>query len=130
MEKLRFLSKSLDYSGGEATRTRVVLGNDEGAIYPVFFEPAAIEKDGGELEVMALEVIYQINYPNRAEKEKFAEQERLIAEIKAATSEAKEATVANRDAVNQAIVEMTALVASIYAKLAEAGIIVEEESND
>lgn len=128
--KLEFLSKSLDYLAGEPSKTRVVLGNAEGATYPVFFEPTAIELGNAELEAMALEAIYQKNFPGRAEAEKFLAHEQALADVRVAAQEAREATVANREAVNQAIVEMTDLVASIYARLAEAGIITEEEEEN
>ena len=55
--KLEFLSKSVDYIGGEPYKTRVVLGNSEGAIYPIFFEPSSISKDAGELYKLAMDTV-------------------------------------------------------------------------
>ena len=69
--KLEFLSKSVDYVGGEPYKTRVVLGNSEGAIYPVFFDPDFINKESGELFKLAWEKIYQENFPKKAENDKF-----------------------------------------------------------
>lgn len=69
--KLEFLSKSVDYVGGEPYKTRVVLGNSEGAIYPVFFEPDFISKESGELFKLALDQIYFVNFPDKAERDKF-----------------------------------------------------------
>lgn len=69
--KLEFLSKSLDYKGGEPYKTRVVLGNSEGVIYPVFFDPDFVNKESGELFKLALEQIYQENFPKKAENDKF-----------------------------------------------------------
>lgn len=69
--KLEFLSKSLDYKGGEPYKTRVVLGNSEGAIYPVFFESDFISKESGELFKLALDQIYFVNFPDKAERDKF-----------------------------------------------------------
>lgn len=69
--KLEFLSKSVDYVGGEPYKTRVVLGNSEGAIYPVFFDPDFIKKESGELFKLALDQIYFVNFPDKAERDKF-----------------------------------------------------------
>lgn len=63
--KLEFLSKSLDYKGGEPYKTRVVLGNSEGVIYPAFFDPDFVSKESGELFKLALEQIYQENFPKK-----------------------------------------------------------------
>ena len=69
--KLEFISKSLDYLNNDPYRTKVVLGNSEGAFYPVYFDKDAISKSGVELFELASEKIYQDNFPNRAEDEKF-----------------------------------------------------------
>ena len=69
--KLEFISKSLDYLNNDPYRTKVVLGNSEGAFYPVFFDKDAISKSDAELLELATEKIYQDNFPNRAEDEKF-----------------------------------------------------------
>ena len=69
--KLEFISKSLDYLNNDPYRTKVVLGNSEGAFYPVYFDKDAISKSDAELLELATEKIYQDNFPNRAEDEKF-----------------------------------------------------------
>ena len=69
--KLEFISKSLDYLNNDPYRTKVVLGNSEGAFYPVYFDKDAISKSDAELFDLATEKIYQDNFPNRAETEKF-----------------------------------------------------------
>ena len=69
--KLEFISKSLDYLNNDPFRTKVVLGNSEGAFYPVYFDKDAISKSDAELLELATEKIYQDNFPNRAEDEKF-----------------------------------------------------------
>ena len=71
--KLEFISKSLDYLNNDPYRTKVVLGNSEGAFYPVYFDKDAISKPDAELLNLASEKIYQDNFPNRAENEKFNE---------------------------------------------------------
>lgn len=69
--KLEFGEKSLDYLNGEPHRTRVVLKNDDGAYYPIFFDVDVIKKADAELYQMALEVVYRKNSANRAEDERF-----------------------------------------------------------
>ncbi len=69
--KLEWGDKSLDYLNGEPFRTRVVLKNEDGAYYPVFFDVDAINKPDSELLQMALDVNYQKNSSGRAENEKF-----------------------------------------------------------
>ena len=69
--KLEFISKSLDYLNNDPYRTKVVLGNSEGAFYPIYFDKDAISKSDAELFDLSLEKIYQDNFPNRAENEKF-----------------------------------------------------------
>ncbi|WP_044686626.1 DUF1366 domain-containing protein, partial [Streptococcus suis] len=60
-----------EYTQGEHPKTRVLLINDEGAMYPIYFDKEAIDKSDAELFELALEKIYQDNFPNRAEDEKF-----------------------------------------------------------
>lgn len=69
--KLEFGTKSVDYINSAPYRTRVVLTNDDGAYYPIFFDPEAIEKSDAELYQMALDVVYQKNAYQRAEDERF-----------------------------------------------------------
>lgn len=70
--KLKFSSKSQEFAvDGTVKGTKVILTNDEGAIYPVLLEAEKIGLSNSELEKLALEVIYQDNFPNRAENEKF-----------------------------------------------------------
>ena len=78
--KLEFISKSLDYLNNDPYRTKVVLGNTEGAFYPVYFDKDAISKSDAELLGLSLEKIYQDNFPNRAENEKFNAMGELIEE--------------------------------------------------
>ncbi|HFI0426845.1 TPA: DUF1366 domain-containing protein [Streptococcus suis] len=69
--RLKFGNKSLEYTQGEHPKTRVLLINDEGAMYPIYFDKEAIDKSDAELFELALEKVYQDNFPNRAEDEKF-----------------------------------------------------------
>lgn len=86
--KLEFGNKSLEYLAGEPYKTRVILTNSEGAIYPVYFEADAIELSNAELFELALETIYQDNFPNKAEDEKFNEIGKRLAKIDDITEEA------------------------------------------
>lgn len=76
--KLEWGDKSLDYLNGEPYRTRVVLKNEDGAYYPVFFDVDAINKPDSELLQMALDVNYQKNASGRAEAERFKQLDGLI----------------------------------------------------
>lgn len=78
--KLEFISKSLDYLNNDPYRTNVVLGNSEGAFYPIYFDKDAISKSDAELFTLASEKIYQDNFPNRAETEKFNVIDKMIEE--------------------------------------------------
>ena len=80
--KLEFISKSLDYLNNDPYRTKVVLGNSEGAYYPVYFDKDAISKSDAELLELATEKIYQDNFPGRAESEKFNAIGERLAKVK------------------------------------------------
>ncbi|MED5843972.1 DUF1366 domain-containing protein, partial [Streptococcus anginosus] len=94
--KLEFLSKSLDYKGGEPYKTRVVLGNSEGVIYPAFFDPDFVSKESGELFKLALEQIYQENFPKKAENDKFNQVDEQLQKNKETASKAEQAATENK----------------------------------
>lgn len=72
--KLKFSSKSQEFEqDGTVKGTKVTLTNDDGAFYPVMLPADKIELSNAELEKLALEVMYQENFPQRAENEKFNE---------------------------------------------------------
>lgn len=72
--KLKFSSKSQEFeTDGTVKGTKVILTNDEGAIYPVMLKADEIGLSNADLEKLALEVVYQENFPQRAENEKFNE---------------------------------------------------------
>ena len=67
--KFEYASKSQEYdASGAASATKVVLKNTDGAIVPVFLPVEKIDLSNTELLNAALEVIYQENFPQRAEK--------------------------------------------------------------
>lgn len=80
--KLEFLSKSVDYKGGEPYKTRVVLGNSEGAIYPVFFAPDAIAEEAGVLYKRAMDTVLMENFPDKGQNEKLNKIDEQLAENK------------------------------------------------
>lgn len=72
--KLKFSSKSQEFEvDGTVKGTKVLLSNDEGAIYPIMLGAEKIGLSNSELEKLALDVVYQENFPQRAENEKFNE---------------------------------------------------------
>ena len=72
--KLKFGSKSQEFAvDGSVKGAKVTLTNDEGAFYPVMLPADKIKLSNTELEELALEVVYQENFPQRAENEKFNE---------------------------------------------------------
>lgn len=72
--KLKFSSKSQEFdTDGTVKGTKVILANDDGAVYPVMLEAEKIGLSNSELEELAFEVVYQENFPQRAENEKFNE---------------------------------------------------------
>lgn len=72
--KLKFGSKSQEFDqDGTVKGTKVTLTNDDGGFLPVMLPADKIELSNAELEKLALEVVYQENFPQRAENEKFNE---------------------------------------------------------
>lgn len=72
--KLTFSSKSQEFEvDGTVKGTKVILSNSDGAIYPVMLPADKVSLSNSELEELALDIIYQDNFPQRAENEKFAE---------------------------------------------------------
>ncbi|AZF91476.1 hypothetical protein CHPC1041_0018 [Streptococcus phage CHPC1041] len=78
--KFEYDSKSKEYdASGAAYATKVVLKNRDGAYVPVFLPVDKIDLSNTELLNAALEVIYQENFPQRAENEKFNDLDKKIA---------------------------------------------------
>lgn len=90
---LTFSSKTQEFElDGSVRGTKVVLSNDEGAIYPVLLEADKIDLTNTELEELALNVIYQKNFRDKYENEKFAEITKELAKHKE-NSEIAQATL-------------------------------------
>ncbi|HEM4982580.1 TPA: DUF1366 domain-containing protein [Streptococcus suis] len=87
--KFEYGSKSQEYdASGTASATKVMLVNSDGASVPIFLPPDKIDLSNTELLELALEVIYQDNFPNRAEDEKFNAIGERLAKIDDITEEA------------------------------------------
>ncbi|HEP1833992.1 TPA: DUF1366 domain-containing protein [Streptococcus suis] len=86
--KFKFLTKSTEWLGSSPHRTIVVVGNEEGASIPYAFDKEAINLSDSELFDMAMEKMYQENFPNRAEDEKFNAIGKRLAKIDDITEEA------------------------------------------
>lgn len=96
--KFEYASKSQEYdASGAASATKVVLKNTDGAIIPVFLPVEKIDLSNTELLSAALEVIYQENFPQRAETEKFNELDEKIKEYNVLNEKAAE-TIAKMEA--------------------------------
>ncbi|NYS32918.1 DUF1366 domain-containing protein [Streptococcus danieliae] len=112
--KLEYSSKSLDYGNdGQPSRAKVILANPEGAVYPVFLPADVINDSDAELLEKALEVVYEENFPHRAENEKFNLIGEKMAKIDAAVDKANEfisqVEVLVNKRVDDAVNELTAL---------------------
>ena len=96
--KLEYGTKSLEYDGsGTATATKVTLVNSDGAIVPVFLSADKISLSNTELFELALEALYQENFPWRAEKEKFNQVEAQLKQNKEMATKVEQATVENKE---------------------------------
>lgn len=112
--KLKFGSKSQEFeTDGTVKGTKVTLINDEGAFYPVMLPADKISLSNVELEKLALEVVYQENFPNRAENEKFneigekiAKYDEMIEKMQKAIDESEKMTKMATATLNDLISQM------------------------
>ena len=132
--KFEYESKSKEYdASGAAYATKVILRNRDGAYVPVFLPVDKIDLSNTELLNEALEVIYQENFPQRAENEKFNELDTKIKEYEALSKKATD-TIAKmeeqikkqQDASNTA----QETLMSIVEKLNEKKLLSDEDLTD
>ena len=132
--KFEYESKSKEYdASGAAYATKVILRNRDGAYVPVFLPVDKIDLSNTELLELALEVIYQENFPQRAENEKFNELDTKIKEYEALSKKATD-TIAKmeeqikkqQDASNTA----QETLMSIIEKLNEKKLLSDEDLTD
>lgn len=96
--KLEYGTKSLEYDGsGTATATKVTLVNANGAIVPILLPADKISLSNTELLDLALESLYQENFPQRAEKEKFNQVEAQLQQNKEMAAKVEQATTENKE---------------------------------
>ena len=96
--KLEYGTKSLEYDGsGTASATKVTLVNADGAIVPILLPADKISLSNTELFELALEALYQENFPNRAETEKFNKVDEQIQKNQEMTAKMEQATVENKE---------------------------------
>ena len=124
--RLKFGNKSLEYTQAEYPKTRVLLINDEGAMYPIYFDREAIDKSDAELFELALEKIYQDNFPNRAEDEKFNEIGKRLAKVDNITEEATQNLEKIKEQVKLSASSRLSFL-KIMTLLYEKGILTDEE---
>lgn len=114
--KLEYGTKSQEYdASGTASATKVTLVNSDGAIVPVLLPADKIGLSNTELFELALDVIYQENFPQRAENEKFSKVAQELQKNKEATDKAEQAVTENKEnlyAVSTITEVLSAVVAS------------------
>ncbi|MCO4480096.1 hypothetical protein Si129_00778 [Streptococcus infantarius subsp. infantarius] len=112
--KLKFGSKSQEFNqDGTVKGTKVILTNDDGGFLPVMLPADKIELSNAELEKLALEVVYQENFPQRAENEKFneigekiAKYDEMIEKMQAAIDKSEKMTQLATVTLNEIINKM------------------------
>nr|DAY18894.1 MAG TPA: Protein of unknown function (DUF1366) [Caudoviricetes sp.] len=96
--KLEYGSKSQEYDGsGAVSSTKVTLVNSAGANVPVFLPADKISLSNTELLDLALDVIYQENFPQRAENERFSKVDQELQKNKEAAAQAEQAVTETKE---------------------------------
>lgn len=112
---LTFSSKSQEFElDGSVKGTKVILSNDEGAIYPVLLEPDKIDLTNTELEKLALDVIYQKNFRDKYENEKFKELNDKIAKYEELIAKMNQSMEQSDKMVKLATATLNDLIAKMY----------------
>ena len=96
--KLEYGTKSQEFdASGTASATKVTLVNADGAIVPILLPADKIGLSNTELFALALEALYQENFPQRAENEKFNKVDEQIQKNKEMTAKMEQATTENKE---------------------------------
>lgn len=96
--RLEYGSKSLEYDGsGAVSATKVTLVNANGANIPILLPADKISLSNTELLDLALDVIYQENFPQRAENERFNKVAQELQKNKEAAAQAEQAATENKE---------------------------------
>ncbi|EMG32402.1 hypothetical protein Javan350_0054 [Streptococcus phage Javan350] len=96
--KLEYGTKSQEFDvSGTASATKVVLTNSDGAIVPILLPADKISLSNTELFELALEALYQENFPNRAENEKFNKVNEQIQKNQESMTRVEQAATDNKE---------------------------------
>ena len=96
--KLEYIAKSLEYDGsGAVSATKVTLGNSNGANIPILLPADKISLSNTELLELALEALYQENFPQRAENERFSKVAQELQKNKEMATKVEQATTENKE---------------------------------
>ena len=96
--KLEYGTKSQEFdASGVASATKVTLVNADGAIVPILLPADKISLSNTELFELALEALYQENFPNRAENEKFNQVDAQLKQNKEMATKVEQAAVENKE---------------------------------
>lgn len=113
--KLKFSSKSQEFAvDGTVTGTKVTLTNDEGAFYPVMLPADKISLSNDELESLAKDVIYQENFRDKYENEKFGELNEKIAKYEELTNTMKLSMEESDKMLQLATATLNGLIGHMY----------------
>lgn len=114
--KLKFSSKSQEFeTDGTVKGTKVTLTNDDGGFLPIMLPADKIELSNAELEKLALEVVYQENFPRRAENEKFNEIGEKIAKYDEMIEKMQKAIDDSEKMTKLATATLNGLINQMYA---------------
>ena len=96
--KLEYGTKSQEFdASGTASATKVTLVNADGAIVPILLPADKISLSNTELFELALESLYEENFPNRAENEKFSKVAQELQKNKEMTAKLEQAGTENKE---------------------------------
>lgn len=114
--KLKFGSKSQEFEqDGTVKGTKVTLTNEDGGFLPVMLPADKISLSNAELEELALEVVYQENFPRRAENEKFNEIGEKIAKYDEMIEKMQKAIDDSEKMTKLATATLNGLINQMYA---------------
>lgn len=96
--KLEYGTKSQEFdASGKESATKVTLVNADGAIVPILLPADKISLSNTELFELALEALYQENFPQRAENEKFNKVNEQIQKNQESVTKVEQATTDNKE---------------------------------
>lgn len=96
--KLEYGTKSQEFdASGKESATKVTLVNADGAIVPIMLPADKISLSNTELFELALEALYQENFPQRAENEKFNKVNEQIQKNQESVTKVEQAATDNKE---------------------------------